>query len=239
MERIIFGQGVQAATNATGATVVIDTFRAFTTAAVLLASGIEALYLVSELDEARTLANRVGALLCGEDQGRRPDGFDLSNSPYEVSERADLGGAIIVQRTSAGTRSVIAAIDAGATPVYAASLVVAGATARAVRGHDTITVISSGLHGSEPAIEDDLTALHIAHTITHNTPPPDIEELVRTSDRAIELAESDWAHPDDVTIAASIDRYSFAMQALKSEDGLVHLTATRQLTTENWTQATD
>jgi 2-phosphosulfolactate phosphatase len=47
----------------------------------------------------------------GEDHGLRPDGFDLPNSPVEVAA-ADLRGRSVVQRTSAGTRGVVAAQSA-------------------------------------------------------------------------------------------------------------------------------
>src|SRR5690606_32575219 len=63
------------------------------------------------------------------DGGRRPDGFDLPNSPVAAS-RADLDGRIVVQRTSAGTQGVVRA--RAAARLFAASLVCASATARAV-----------------------------------------------------------------------------------------------------------
>ena len=65
----------------------------------------------------------------GEDRGRRPLGFDFSNSPVEVAA-ADLDGRASVQRTSAGTRGVVAARSA--TRLWCASLVCASATAAAV-----------------------------------------------------------------------------------------------------------
>ena len=151
--------GIAGASQAAGPTIVIDTFRAFTTAAYLLDADVAELILVDELDEARALAGRLApALLCGEDEGIRPDDFDLGNSPTEVLTRADLRGSTVIMRTSAGTRSVVAALGAGAEPVFAASLVVAGATVAAVAGSVAITIVPAGLNGVEPADEDDATA---------------------------------------------------------------------------------
>lgn len=223
MDRVTFGTGIDGASLATGTTVVIDTFRAFTTAAVLFAAGVDTLYLAESLDEARHLSRTVGGLLCGEDNGRRPPDFDLSNSPYEASTRDDISGATVVQRTSAGTRSVVAALRAGARPVYAASLVVATATASAASANAPVTIISSGLHGTESAEEDDLTASFIAHTIAGSIPDPQTAERIRTCDRALTLIRAPWAHAGDVEIAAETDRYPFSMEAVRDGAGLVQL----------------
>src|SRR4051812_553164 len=67
----------------------------------------------------------------GEDHGRRPPGFDFSNSPVGIAN-ADIEGRVLVQRTSAGTRGVVAARSA--TRLWCAGLVCASATAAAVTG---------------------------------------------------------------------------------------------------------
>ena len=91
-----------------GVVVAVDVLRAFTTAAYAFAAGAAAIWLVAGVEEALELGRRIpGALVMGEERGRRPPGFDLSNSPVEAS-RADLGGRVLVQRTSAGTQGVIA-----------------------------------------------------------------------------------------------------------------------------------
>src|SRR5689334_19053048 len=92
-----------------GTVVVIDVLRAFTTAAYAFGAGAHEIWLVAGVDEALGLADRLpGSLVMGEDGGRRPEGFDLSNSPVGAW-RADLAGRTLVQRTSAGTQGVVAA----------------------------------------------------------------------------------------------------------------------------------
>ena len=95
-----------------GAVVVVDVLRAFTTAAYAFAAGARRIWLVDSVAEALAIkAARPGTLAMGEDGGRRIPGFDFANSPAEVS-RADLRGRDVVQRTSAGTRGVVAASGA-------------------------------------------------------------------------------------------------------------------------------
>src|SRR5262245_51415436 len=80
------------AERAVGAVVIIDVFRAFTTAAVALARGATKIVVVRDVDEALALrAAGVGQLCMGEVGGKRPSGFDLGNSPFEASQ-ADLEG---------------------------------------------------------------------------------------------------------------------------------------------------
>ncbi|MFV0307372.1 MAG: 2-phosphosulfolactate phosphatase, partial [Desertimonas sp.] len=95
-----------------GPVVVIDTIRAFTTAAYAFGAGARRIVLVDSVDDAlRFKADHPGTLAMGEDHGLRPEGFDLPNSPA-MAAAADLDGRTIVQRTSAGTRGVVAARSA-------------------------------------------------------------------------------------------------------------------------------
>jgi 2-phosphosulfolactate phosphatase len=220
------GQGIAAAAEATGATIVIDTFRAFTTAAVLLDRGVDPLYLTADVDIARDIARDERAILIGEDLGVRPEGFDLGNSPAEALTAGDLAGRCAVQRSTAGTRSLIAAVRAGAAPVYASSLVVATATARAVASRSRVTIISAGLHGTERAVEDDLTADLITDLLVGTADPSGIAAAVAATDRAELLRRAPWSHPDDVAIAADVDRYGFAMEARLDDRGHIRLVAT-------------
>ena len=117
-------------TDVAGAVVAVDVIRAFTTAAYAFAAGALHIFLVDSVVEAMSMKNvDPDVFVMGEDHGRRPDGFDLSNSPVEVAA-ADLDGRVLVQRTSAGTRGVVAARSA--TRLWCASLVCASATAAAV-----------------------------------------------------------------------------------------------------------
>src|ERR1700740_2984511 len=99
---------LQGATRATGAVVVIDVFRAFTTAAVALANGATNIVMVRSVEEALALRDAgIGQICMGEVGGGAPDGFDFGNSPFEVSG-VQFRGKAIIQRTSAGTQGIVA-----------------------------------------------------------------------------------------------------------------------------------
>ena len=62
------------AMHATGVAAIIDVFRAFTTAAVVLANGAARIVMVSEVEDAVSLrAGGVGQVCMGEVGGRAPD----------------------------------------------------------------------------------------------------------------------------------------------------------------------
>ncbi|MCA9126208.1 MAG: 2-phosphosulfolactate phosphatase [Planctomycetales bacterium] len=88
--------------------VVIDALRFTTTASQALHAGATQIRTASEVDVARSLAQQVRpALLCGERECRRIDGFDLGNSPWEYTPDAVDGRSLIFSTTN-GTRAVAA-----------------------------------------------------------------------------------------------------------------------------------
>ena len=200
-----------------GAVVVIDVIRAFTTAAYAFGSGAAEIYLVGTVDEALAFkAAHPGTLAMGEDHGLQPEGFDLPNSPSMVSE-ADLEGRMMVQRTSAGTQGVVRAVDA--TRMWAASLVVASATARAVEqsGLGEPAYVITGRFEDRPdrGADDVLTAELIerargrpaARSSSDRRCVADTDEAARTL-----LLGLPHVDPRDIELAAAVDAFDFAME---------------------------
>src|ERR1044072_8996842 len=75
--RIWIGSLLEGARNASGAVAVIDTFRAFTTAAVALANGASRIIMVATVEEALALRSaESGAICMGEVRGQMPAAFD-------------------------------------------------------------------------------------------------------------------------------------------------------------------
>ena len=127
---IKIGSLYRGAQEARGTVVIIDVFRAFTTAAVAFSKGAEKIVLVAEVEEALNLREQgVGEICMGEVDGIRPDGFDMGNSPYEMLD-ADVAGKTLIQSTRAGTVGMSAAVNA--SRIYAGSLVLAAATVKAI-----------------------------------------------------------------------------------------------------------
>ena len=84
---IWIGSLLEGADQATGAVAIIDVFRAFTTAAVVLANGASRIVMVGGVERAMALRTAgVGQFCLGEVGGIAPPGFDFGNSPFEVSE---------------------------------------------------------------------------------------------------------------------------------------------------------
>lgn len=212
---------LEGARQAAGAVAIIDVFRAFTSAAVVLANGASRIVMVSTIEQAFSLRSAgVGQLCIGEVGGRAPDGFDFGNSPSQVAKfRFD--HQTVIQRTSAGTQGIVAAARAGR--LYAASLVTARATANALAaaGSDTITLVAMGASGTQRTDEDELCALHLRNLLQGRSGDADaVGRMIRASGEVARFNDParPHLHPEDVDIALDIDRYDFAIR-VRTEDG--------------------
>jgi 2-phosphosulfolactate phosphatase len=207
---------------ATGSVAIIDVFRAFTTAAVALANGASRIIMVGGVEEALELRKQGQVDLCmGEVRGRAPPGFDFGNSPFAIASR-DFTGQTIAQRTSAGTQGIAAAARQ-ADRLYAASLVTASATARALLSDapERITLVAMGNKAVTRTDEDELCALHLRNLLEGRTGNRDAVRPMILASGEVEcfhdLARPHF-HPGDLDIALDIDRYDFAIRVFV-EDG--------------------
>jgi 2-phosphosulfolactate phosphatase len=213
---------LEGATRATGTVAIIDVFRAFTTAAVALANGASKIVMVRRVDEALALREAgIGEICMGEVHGRAPDGFDFGNSPFEVST-VDFQDKTIIQRTSAGTQGIVEAATK-AERLYAASLVTAGATVRALlsASPDQISLVAMGDNGLSRTDEDELCAIHLRNRLERRPGDPEaIRRLVLAGGEVGRFHDPSrpYLHPEDVDIALDINRFDFAVR-VKFEDG--------------------
>ena len=205
------------------AVVVIDVLRAFTVEPWMIERGAARILTVVERAEAFALRDRLtpGALLAGERGGRQVEGFDLGNSPSQISA-TDLHGAVVVHRTSAGTLGLHRAAGSGVT--FAASFVNAAATVRALqrRAPSQVTFVVTGASLGRDGDEDLAAAELIASRLRGEDPDPRaFLARVATSDagRAFAPGGPDWAPPEDLTLACEVDRVSTALVAAR-DDGL-------------------
>ena len=211
------------ARRARGTAVIIDVFRAYTTAAVAFSRGASSITLVAEVEEALELRRRgVGDLCMGEVGGARPEGFDFGNSPFELST-ADVEGKTLVQSTRAGTVGATAAVNAN--EIYVASLVTAEPTATAVsrRAPDLVTIVAMGADAAARTDEDEQCALYIRNLLQGRRPDPEsVRELVMAGGESRKFDDPDYPHhhPMDREIALQIDSIPFAVRVTR-EDGLL------------------
>jgi 2-phosphosulfolactate phosphatase len=217
------GSLVRDAREAEGVAIIIDVFRAFTTAAIAFGNGASQIVLVAEIEEALELRRRgIGDVLMGEVDGKRPDGFDFGNSPYEISQ-VNLAGKTIVQSTRAGTVGVAAAARADA--IYLGSFVVAGATVKAVQMESPalVSIIAMGDQGRVRSDEDEQCSLYLRNLLQGRNPDVvSARTLIMAGEATQKFFDPSQPqyHPKDVELALQLDRYPFAMKVTR-EDGLL------------------
>ncbi len=211
------------AVEARGTVVIIDVFRAFTTAAVAFSKGAEKIVLVAEVAEALKLRSQGAGDVCmGEVDGIMPEGFDYGNSPYELS-RVDVAGKTLIQSTRAGTVGMSAAVNA--SQIYAGSLVIADATVRAILrdAPDLVTIVAMGAEARVHADEDEQCALYMRNLLQGRRPDhAAVRSLALAGAEAQKYADAQQPqfHPQDRDMALDIDRAPFAIRVGR-EDGLL------------------
>ncbi|MCZ6874470.1 MAG: 2-phosphosulfolactate phosphatase [bacterium] len=214
---------LQGAREAQGVTIIIDVFRAFTTAAVAFDRGAKQIILVAEIEEARQLQRQgLGDLCMGEVDGIKPDGFEFGNSPYALNQ-ANLGGKTLIQSTRAGTVGVSAVTSTAS--LYLGSLVTASATVQAIldEAPSLVTIVAMGAAAKYRTDEDEQCALYLRNRLQGRYPDPEaVKQLVLAGDEAQKYLDPSQPqfHPQDREFAVSIDRYPYAI-AVKREHGLL------------------
>lgn len=137
------------------AAAVIDVLRATSSIATAFSSGCHKLIPARNKDQALIeREHHEGAILTGEQGGLKIPGFDLGNSPLEYTPR-NVAGKTIVMTTSNGTRAVLGASEAGASPVFLCSFLNLTAVARACAeaalsengSAKGVAIVCSGEHG--------------------------------------------------------------------------------------------
>ena len=221
---------ISGAAAAVGTTVIIDVFRAFTTAAIALSRGARRIVMVDTLDKALALrSSGVGDYCIGERDSIKPPGFDFGNSPAELG-RAEVAEKTLVQTTSNGTAGINAAH--GADRIYAGALVTAEATARAIlrQAPDVVTLVAIGRsNGTIRADEDELCALYLrarlegrqpdvaaVRVLLATMPPPPNPKLIAAG----------AYDPKDREVAIEVDAIAFAI-SVRREAGLLIAEAER------------
>ena len=211
---------VSGAEEAEGLTVIIDVFRAFTTAAYVAANGAVKIHPVESVDEAFKLKREnPDWVLMGERGGQRIPGFDFGNSPYEVKDR-DFTGKTIIQTTSAGTQGIYRAVDA--TEILAGSFVMVDAiTNYIINGEpDVVSLVAMGWGGKVRSIEDESLAEYVETKLRGGE--PDFSEMKRRIRLDPEGAKFfDASQPnfieEDFYCAMDLNRFKFCLRLNKSD----------------------
>ncbi len=220
---IRIGSLLRGAQEAEGTAIVIDVFRAFTTAAIAFSRGVEKIVLVAEVEEALELRNRgLGDLCMGEVAGIRPEGFDFGNSPFELSQ-AEIIGKTLIQSTRAGTVGVSAAQNA--KQIYVSSLVIAEATVKAILrdAPDLVSIVAMGSEGKTRTDEDEQCALYLRNLLQGRKPDHDaVRSLILVGEESQKYGDParPHFHAKDKELALQIDTIPFAIKVSR-ENGLM------------------
>jgi len=174
--------------------IVIDVLRATSTITQAIASGYERVLCCAEVDEARAAAAAAGdAVLGGERDAVRIDGFDFGNSPREFTGRPAAGTLVLT--TTNGTRLLLAAAARSDTVLVGSLLNLGALVAEAhASGAEDVAVLCAGVLG-ELALDDAYVAGRIAESLGG--------EATDSAAAAIRLARSFSSHEEGLSSSQS------------------------------------
>jgi len=206
--------------------IMIDVLRSGTTMAAAIAAGARAIYPAVSTDDALRLKRDLGeeeVLLAGERRTLPQPGFDLGNSPREMT--ADrVSGRRIVMATTNGTPALARAT--GAPAVLVGSAVNLGATERRARElfhqYQQLAIVCAGREG-RVAMEDGFAAGRFVLALKGRRRSIILNDGARVAVAAAERWRSDWAGvldrcdaaatlretglEADLVVAATVDLY--------------------------------
>lgn len=218
---------VEGAKQATGLSVIIDVFRAFTVETYLMRNNARRIIPVGDVQLARDYkATHPDTILCGERNGIIIDGFDYGNCPTDL-EHVDLTGKTVVHTTSAGTQGIANAV--GADEIISGSLVNASAVAAYIkqRNPENVSLVCMGLMANQQTDEDNLCAAYIK-SLLEDAPLPDIYEkmdaLKYTSGAKFFDMTRQHIYPKrDFMLCTKLNSVSFILRLKKNPGGLDYM----------------
>jgi 2-phosphosulfolactate phosphatase len=217
---------VEGAGKATGLTVIIDVFRAFSVACYAFDAGVARLIATGDVNEAFALQERhKNSVLVGERNERKIEGFDYGNSPTEII-KANLTGKTVIHTTTAGTNGLINASNA--STLITGSFVNAGAVVRYINKIKPVKVSLVAM-GYRPAVsaEEDLLCAEMLSTRINGKKinfKKRISDLRFTSGKRFFNPENlDYSPPTDFFLCTMTDRFNFVLKANQRFDGNIDL----------------
>jgi len=165
-------RGCELANELKAIAIIVDALRASATLATLFERGVREVWVVSEVKQAWELKGQMpDALLVGERNSLKVEGFDFSNSPMEILQAQGLEERRAIFTSTTGAKRILACKNATAVLVGTtvnASAVAKSAKTLAERNRCPVVIVASGVHarGEEWASEDIAAAWTIAERIS-------------------------------------------------------------------------
>jgi len=206
---------LEGAKKATGLTVIIDVFRAFSTACYAFEMGAKKIIPVALIDEAfRMKSSHHEYILMGERNEIKPEGFDFGNSP-SLLHYQKVEGKTIVHTTSSGTQGIAAAVNA--SEILTGSFVNAGAVIDYIRSRnpETVSLVCMGYACEYPTDEDTLCAEYMSNAL--NNIPNDFMDITETikqgsGARFFDQSKQQWAPQEDFSLCLSLNKFNFVLK---------------------------
>jgi 2-phosphosulfolactate phosphatase len=217
---------VEGAMKANGVAVIIDVFRAFSTACYAYDSG--AVRFIATSDPARAFELKKSyrhSVLTGERDEKKIEGFDFGNSPTEII-KCDLEGMTVIQTTTAGTSGLLNAEMADM--ILTGSIVNAGAVISYLKAIDPplVSLVAMGYRATISAAEDLLCAEMIKAGLTGVS--MDFQSAINdlrhgAGKRFFDPANLNFSPPTDFFLCTMTDRFDFVLKGEKRLDGNIDL----------------
>ena len=217
---------IDGAKAATGLTVIIDVFRAFSVESYFFANGAAKIIPVGDSDIAYQLKREnPGMILAGERHGKILPGFDAGNSPSENAS-IDVKNKTVVHTTSAGTQGISNAFNAD--EILGGSLVNAKATAEYIKhsGVTDVSLVCMGLGALSQTDEDNLCAYYIKSLLEGK--PFDVESEIKklkytSGAKFFDEKQNDVFPKQDFYMCTMLNKFDFVLRLKKESDGFDYM----------------
>ena len=214
------------AEQATGLVIVIDVFRAFSTACYLFAAGVQKIIPVADINLAYQLKKEnPDFILLGERGGKIQPGFDFGNSPWQIRD-FDWQDKVAIHTTTSGTRGMIKATKAD--EIITGSFVNAQAIVNYINNKKpaVISFICTDVANEHIANEDVLCAQYLKNILLQK--PNDFSEIVeglKQSGLASHFFDpGTLSHPvEDFDLCMQLDKFNFVLKAEGKKEGEIFL----------------
>lgn len=208
-------QLLEGAKKAKGLTVIIDVFRAFSTACYLFDYGAKKIIPVGDISVALNLKREnQHYILIGERNEQKPPGFDFGNSPSLLNSTV-LFGKTVVHTTSSGTQGITQAKNAG--EIITGSFVNASAIVRYIKKQKphTVSLVCMGYACQYPTDEDTLCAQYIQNELEgKKTDFPEMFKTLRKGDgaRFFDSTKQAFSPQKDFDMCLDLNRFGFVLK---------------------------
>lgn len=226
-------QLLDGARDARGLTVIIDVFRAFSTACYASDCGASRIFPIGDIGLAYEIKKQnPDFVLIGERNEQKPPGFDFGNSPSQLLN-GELTGKTIVHTTSSGTQGIANAKNAN--EIITGSFVNAGAIIKYIqqKNPETVSLVCMGYACEYPTDEDTLCAEYIKEqlesearkkqSLNEENKPERFEKMVDiirkgSGARFFDPDKQSWSPQADFELCLDLNRFDFVLKVENDGD---------------------